>query len=128
MGETPPEEGGVFATVTRVLHTLRNVAEVRLELFLCELKEERIRRCEMLLLAAIAVICALMTLILVTFTVVVIFWDTHRVLVLSLVTLVYAVTTAVACLKLRSRLQRWRPFSATLEEIKKDCACFKKPN
>jgi len=128
MGETPPEEGGVFATVTRVLHTLRSVAEVRLELFLCELKEERIRRCEMLLLAAIALICALMTLIMVTFTVVVIFWDTHRVLVLSLVTLVYAVATAVACLKLRSRLQRWRPFSATLEEFKKDCACFKKPN
>jgi len=128
MGEAPPEEGGVFATVTRVLHTLRSVAEVRLELFLCELKEERIRRCEMLLLAAIALMCALMTLVLVTFAVVVIFWDTHRVLVLTLVTLAYAATTMVAGLKLRSRMQHWRPFSATLEEFKKDCACFKKPN
>lgn len=128
MADEPPNEAGVFATVTRVLHTLRGVAENRLELFLVELKEERIRRCEMLLLAAVAIMCLMMTLLMVTFTVVVIFWDTHRVLVLTLVTLAYAVTATMACLKLRSSLKRWRPFSATLDEFKKDCACFKKPN
>ena len=128
MAETPPAEGGLLSSVTRVFQTLRDLAENRLELFFVELKEERIRLFDALLLAAIAIVCALMTLVMVTFTVVVIFWDTNRLLVLALVTVVYAVAATVAFVKLRARLQRWQAFSATLEEFKKDSACFKKTN
>src|ERR1035438_8991286 len=128
MDETPPAEGGLLSSVTRVFQTLRDLAENRLELFFVELKEERIRLFDALLLAAIAIVCALMTLVMVTFTVVVIFWDTNRLLVLALVTVVYAVAATVAFVKLRARLQRWQAFSATLEEFKKDSACFKKTN
>lgn len=128
MGETPPGEGGLLSTVTRIFQRLRDTVENRLELFLLELKEERIRLFDALLLAAIAIVCALMTLVMVTLTVVVIFWDTNRLLVLALVTVAYAVAAAVAFVKLRARLQRWQSFSATLEEFKKDSACFKKPN
>ena len=128
MDETPPVEGGLLSSVTRVFQTLRDLAENRLELFFVELKEERIRLFDALLLAAIAIVCALMTLVMVTFAVVVIFWDTNRLLVLALVTVVYAVAATVAFVKLRARLQRWQAFSATLEEFKKDSACFKKTN
>jgi uncharacterized membrane protein YqjE len=128
MDETPPAEGGLLSSVTRVFQTLRDLAENRLELFFVELKEERIRLFDALLLAAIAIVCALMTLVMVTFAVVVIFWDTNRLLVLALVTVVYAVAATVAFVKLRARLQRWQAFSATLEEFKKDSACFKKTN
>ena len=75
-----------------------------------------------LLLAAVAIVGALMTLIVLTFTVVVVFWDTHRLLVLTLVTAAYAVTATWRCIKLRSRLQRWQAFSATLERIQKGFA------
>ena len=128
MDATPPTEGGLLATVTRMFQTLRDVAGNRLELFLIEVKEERARMFAALLLLAVGVACALMTLLLITLTIIVLFWDTHRVLVLVVLTAIYAVTTTVAFVKLRSHLQRWQPYSATLEEIKKDCACFKKPN
>ncbi|HEX9045487.1 MAG TPA: phage holin family protein [Verrucomicrobiae bacterium] len=128
MDEAPPKEGGVLSSVTRVFRTLRDTAENRLELFLTELKEERIRLFDALALLAIAIIGALMALVTLTLTVVVVFWDSHRLLALVLVTVAYTVTALAAFLNLRSRLQRWQAFSATLGEIKKDAACFKKPN
>lgn len=128
MDEMPPAEGGMFSTVARLFQRLRDTVENRLELFLVELKEERIRLFDALLLLAVAVVCALMTLIVLTFTIVVIFWETHRLLVLILLIAGYATAAVMAIATLRSRLQRWRAFSATLDEFKKDSACFKKPN
>lgn len=128
MDETPPSEGGIFSGVARLFQTLRDTAANRVELFLVELQEERIRLIDALLWVAVAIVCALMTLLMITLMVVVIFWDTHRLLVLSLVTVAYAVAAVVAMVKLRSQLQRWRAFSATLEQIKKDYSCFKPPN
>jgi uncharacterized membrane protein YqjE len=128
MEEAPPTEGGIFSSVARLLKTVRDVAENRLELFLLELKEERIRLFDALFLLGIGIICALMTLVMVTLTIVMIFWDTHRLVVLILVTTVYALGAVVAILKLRSRLQSWQDFSATLEQIKKDRSCLEKGN
>ena len=128
MNGSDPAEGGVLSAGTRLLKTLRDMVENRVELFLVELKEERVRVFDALLLAAVGVMCALMTLVMLTFTVVVVFWDTHRWLVLVLVTAVYAVATAAAFMKLRVRLQRWRAFSETLEQIKKDRSCWEKSN
>lgn len=128
MDETPSAEGGLLSSVTRMFQTLRDLAATRVELFLTELKEERIRLFDALLLAAIGIVCALMTLVMVTLTIVIFFWDTNRLLVLTLVTAVYAVAAVVAFVKLRSRMRRWQSFSATREEFKKDSPCFKKPN
>lgn len=129
MDDTPPlETGGLGSTAARLFKTLRDLAESRVELFLVELREERIRLFDALLLAAAGIVCALMTLVMITLTVLVMFWDTHRLLALLLITLAYAVAAVVAFVKLRFRLQHWQAYSATLEELKKDCACFKKPN
>ena len=128
MDEMPPAGGGLFSSVTRIFQTLRDIVVNRVELFLTELKEERLRLFDALLLAAIAIVCAGMTLVMLTLTVVVIFWDTHRLLVLALVTVAYAASAVVALMKLRSRLQHWRAFSATLEQLKKDRLCLQKPN
>lgn len=128
MDATPQPEGGLLSTVTRMFQTLRDVAENRVELFLIELKEERARLFGALLLLAAGIVCALMTLVMITLTVLVIFWDTHRVLALTVLTGAYAVAATVAFVKLRSRLHRWHAYSATLGEFKKDFACFKKPN
>ena len=116
------------STVARLFQRLRDSAEVRIELFLLELNEERIRLVDTLLLAGIAIVLVLMTLVMLTLTVVVLFGEDHRMLVLAVITVVYAAAATVAILKLRSRLQRWESFSATMEEFKKDSACFKKPN
>ena len=128
MAETPSAGDGILATVTRLFKTLRDVAENRVELFLIELKEERVRLFDALLLAAAGIVCALMTLVMLTLTVVVAFWETHRLLVLLSVTVVYAVAAAAVFINLRARLQRWRVFSETLNQIKKDRSCLGKPN
>jgi uncharacterized membrane protein YqjE len=128
MAETPHAEGGLRATIARMLKLLRDGVENRVELFLIEWQEERLRLFSALLLALSAALCALMTLVLATLTVVVIFWHTHRVLALALLTLAYAGAAAAAFAALRSRLRRWQAFSATLDQIKKDRACFDKQN
>jgi uncharacterized membrane protein YqjE len=108
-----------------MLGTLRDVVENRVELFLVEWQEERLQMLDALLLALVGMVCALMALLMATFVVMVIFWDTHRLLVLVLLFLAYAGVAAVAFGMLYSRLKRWRAFAATLEQFKKDRACFK---
>lgn len=125
---TPPADDGFVAAARRILRTLGEVATNRLELFLLELKEERLRLLAVLLRVVVAVLCAAMTLVLLTLTLVVIFWEEHRVLILVLLTLGYAAGAIGALWSLRNRLQHWRAFSATLDQLKKDCACFKNPD
>jgi uncharacterized membrane protein YqjE len=125
MDNAPHAGGGLMSTLTRMLKTLRDVLENRVELFLLELREERLRLMELLLLLLAGTVCSLMALLMVTFGIVVFFWNTHRLLALTLIILAYIVAATVAFGMLRSRLRRWRAFGATLDQIKKDQACFK---
>ena len=125
MDESPHAGDGVFSTLTRMLRTLRDAVENRVELFLVEWWEERVRLLDALVLLLAGTVCALMALLVATLAVVVIFWDTHRALVLILIILAYAGAAGAAFALLRSRVRRWRAFAATLEQIKKDRACFK---
>ena len=128
MAETPHADGGLRGGITRLLGALRDAVENRVELLLVEWQEERLRLFAALLLALSGALCALMALLLATLTVVVIFWHTHRVPALVLLTLAYAGGAATAFGALRARLRRWRAFSETLDQIKKDRACFDKQN
>jgi len=128
MDKAPQDEGGILATLRRMLRTLRDVAGNRAELFLVEWREERLRLLDALLVLLVGTICALMALLAITFVVVVIFWDTHRILVLALIILAYTGGAATAFGLLRSRMRRWRAFAATLEQLRKDQACFKEKN
>ena len=120
-----PGEGGLLSTLRCMLKTLRDVAENRVELFLVEWQEERLRMLDALWLLMLGTVCALMALLMATLIVVVIFWDTHRMLVLTLFLLAYTGVAVTAFGLLYSRLKRGRAFAATLEQIKKDQACFK---
>jgi uncharacterized membrane protein YqjE len=128
MPDTPPGEEESPSIIRRFLQTLHDTARNRLELFLVELKEESLRQFQIQVLIAVALICAWMVLLIVTLILVVVFWDTHRLLVLGLLAAAYAVGAAVAWRKVNALLRDWRPFSATLDEFEKDSACFKKPN
>jgi len=128
MSEPHAPEGGVVQTVVRLIKTLRALAGNRMELFLLEVQEERIRIFDALFLLAAGLVCIMMALIMITFTVVIIFWDTHRLLVLGLLVAGYAVGAAWALSRLRFLLRRWQAFSATLDQIRKDSECFKDKN
>jgi len=115
----------MWSTISRMFKTLGEMVGNRVELFLVEWQEERLRLLDALVLLLAGTVCALMAIIIATFTVVVIFWDTHRILVLTLLILAYAGAAATAFGIVHSRWRRWRAFSATLEQIKKDQSCFK---
>ena len=128
MDEETNRENRLLSTVSRAIRTLRETVENRVELFLLEVKEDRLKLFDALCLAVVAVTLALMAMGLVTVTVVVVFWDTHRLLALVAMTLAYGIGAAVAFAKLRSRLKNWHSFQATFEEFQKDRECFKKKN
>jgi uncharacterized membrane protein YqjE len=127
MDDNQLEADGLLATGKRILRSVGDLVQSRLELFLLELKEERIRLLDALLLVAACGVCALMTLALLTFTLVVIFWE-YRVLVLVGLTLAYGAGAVASFWTLRNRLRAWQSFAATLDQIKKDRACLQKPN
>jgi uncharacterized membrane protein YqjE len=122
MAEPAEKAQGILASLQRLLRTARSIAQNRLELALVEAQEERTRVFEAFLLAGVVVAFGAMTLAMVTFAVVAVFWEDHRVAVLVSLGLLYLVATLIAYWRLRHRLNNWRAFSATLAELKKDKA------
>ena len=121
--EKPAQQSqGILASLQRLLRTVLSIAQNRLELLLVEVQEERARVIEAFLLTAGVVAFASMTLALITFAVVAVFWENHRVAVLVSLSLLYLVATLVAYWRLQHRLKNWPAFSATLAELKKDKA------
>ncbi|HTX21191.1 MAG TPA: phage holin family protein [Candidatus Aquilonibacter sp.] len=112
----------------RMLNTLGDVAGNRVELFVVEWQEERRRLLDMLVLLLAGAVCASMALFTITLAIVAAFWDTQRALVLALLIAAYLGAAAAAFWVLRCRLRRWQAFSATIEQLKKDRACFKNQN
>lgn len=128
MDHAPQESGGLLATGKRILGTVYSLAETRLELFLLELQEERIRLFDALLLVGLCLVCSLMALVLLTVTVVMVCGENYRLPALVLLTLAYASGAGWSAWKLRRRLQQWQSFAATLEQFRKDQSCLEKPN
>ena len=120
MSETHGENPGLVDSLNRLARTVTAVAHNRLELLLVELQEERSRVFDLLLLAATGIVCSLMTLIVLTFAIVVMFWDGYRIAVLAVLGLVYLAGAAMAFRRFNTRLRDEEAFSGTLAELKKD--------
>ena len=123
--ETSTESSlGLFSSVKRLLNTALAGVENRIELFLVELREERLLVFEALLLGCAAAVLGFMALLTVTVALVVIFWDSARVPVLVVLSACYSLGTIGVLWRLKTRLRNRSPFSATLDELKKDRACL----
>ena len=115
---------GLFSAVRRLLNTALAGVENRIELFLVELREERFRVSEVLLLGCAGAVLGIMALLTVTVTLVVVFWDSARVQVLVVLSAFYSLATIGVFWRLKVLLHNWSSFSATLDELKKDRACL----
>ena len=122
--EAPQTEVGLPRIFKQVLQTLSQLVGSRVELFLVELKEERVRLFTALALVLAGALFALMTVELVTLLIVVAFWDTDRIPVLVALILVYACAAAGAFFTLRRQLRQWQSFGHSLEQLKKDRECL----
>lgn len=107
---------------TRSLGVLTN----RLELFLLELREEQGRVLRLLLLAVAIGVLSLLTLILISLALVVLFWNTARMPVLLGMIGLYVLAAGLAAWRMNRLLKSRTAFSATLEELKKDCQWLEK--
>ena len=109
--------GSLRALGASVLALLR----VRIELIVVELKQESLRRQEMLWLAVVAAFFLAAGLLLVAFVVVVLFWDTYRLAAIGGVTLAYLGIGAWALLRFLDRVRSSPPpFEASLAEFERD--------
>lgn len=101
--------------------TLLELVGTRIELAVVELREEGERRKSMIALAAIGALFLALGLLLVAGFIVLLFWDTHRLAALGVVTLVYLGIAAFCFLRLRQQqISAPRPFEATLRELAAD--------
>lgn len=110
-------------SVRRFLSTLTQVASTRLELLVNEIHEERLHLEQMLFYFFAAVVCLGMGVLLLTFFIIVLFWDTHRLLAIAGLGFIFFVTGSVLIMRLQ-QFSRTKPklFSASLAELAKDRA------
>lgn len=117
---TPPP-GGLRRALARAGAAVLGIARTRIELAAVEFQEERERTLTRFVLTGVAVVFLAFAVLLASVLVVVLFWDTHRVLALAAVTLVHGAIGVVAVLRLKADIRSApAPFSATLGELKRD--------
>jgi uncharacterized membrane protein YqjE len=115
--------GGLFRSIAQLFATAIGVAQTRLELLSTELQEEVHRVAEIMLWAAVALLCAGVGLFLLALVVIFVFWDTHRIAASIGVTSAFFALAIVAGLVLRAKVRGKPPLlDATLAELKKDRA------
>jgi uncharacterized membrane protein YqjE len=119
--ERSPDHPGFAASVRGLTRSLVALVRTRAELLSVELEEEKERRKEMVILAAVGTLFAALGFQVATLLLIVVFWDTYRIAAIGGVTGLYLGIAAWAFWRLRNK---WRhhptPFAATLEELAKD--------
>lgn len=122
-------QGGLFRSLRGLLATLLGTARTRLELLQVELEAEKLRLTGIALFAVAAVFFLALAVLVFTFFVILLFWDTHRVLAAGVVALVYlAVGVACALVALRRAQAKSTLFAASLAQLDADRARVTQPD
>lgn len=112
---------GLLSSLKNLTVSLIAIVHTRLELISTDLEEGRERFISLLALAFISLFSLCFGAVLLTILVVVIFWDTHRLLVMGSLTGLFIVAGAVIGAVVVRRLKLMpRMFEASLSELIKD--------
>ena len=128
--EQPKSSHGAFASVKSIVESVTGLLEKRLELASIELQEEKFRLFDQALRAILAGVLGLMALIMLSFFIVALCWDTGaRYYVIAGLAILYGVGAGWVFMSLRKRVaESPTPFAATIEETRKDREWFQKKN
>jgi len=111
----------LLASLRRVVGTLIAMARTRFELLVVEFEEERARVGVLLLLAALTFLCLMLGIILVTFLIIVVFWDTYRLQsVIALAVIYLGAAFILWRIMVAKAREQPRLFAATLAELQHD--------
>ncbi len=123
MSEEAGRSEGLLDSLRNLARTFLAIVQTRIEIFASEIDEERARLARIAVLAAVAALCIALAVVLLVFFLVVLFWDTNRLLAIGALAGVFAVGAVAACLGLRAAVsQRPKFLSTTLAELRKDRA------
>lgn len=112
---------GLFDSLKKVTATLLEIVSTRLELLVHELEEERAWLGSLLMWALIAVVFGALGIVLLTLLIVVYFWDSYRMLAMSILTVAFLVGAVVSWQKVLGKTRaKPRLFSTSLGELSKD--------
>ena len=118
-GGAPPS--GLFHSLRNLAPSLIALVRTRLELFGIELSEERARAVETALLAALTLLFAALTFLMLNVLVLAYFWESHRYLAIGVLAAVYGSAALVCGVRMQSALAARPPmFEATMAELKSD--------
>jgi uncharacterized membrane protein YqjE len=112
---------GLFASIKNMAATMVAIVHTRLDILSTDLEEGRERLMSLLVMAFLSLFCLCVGVVLLTIFIVVAFWDTHRLLVLGLLTVVFLLSGTILCmLAIRALKAMPRLFKASLAELSKD--------
>ena len=115
------KDSGWTTATRRLASNAVGAVQKRIELFALELREEKTQAVGVLIWVCVAVLCGLMALVAITATVVLFIPEDKRAFAAGGFALLYLLMAVVAYLRARARMnQETRPFSATIEEFRKD--------
>jgi uncharacterized membrane protein YqjE len=121
--ESPGPATNLLRSLVQLGGTLLATAQTRVELLTTELSEDLERGVRILLWGFVALLAGILGALLAGVTLIVYFWDTHRLGASIGVTLVFLLVAAVAGWIARERLQeKPRVLDATRTELQRDVA------
>ena len=116
---------GIFDGVRRIAITTASLGSSRLELFGIELQEALERQTGNLVWLLAAFVFGGLAFLLASILLLIIFWDTHRILLALTLMLVYGLVSLRCALYLRHRMRSAPPvFEMTLDEFRRDKAAL----
>lgn len=118
---TPGPAANLLRSLVHLGGTLLAAAQTRVELLATEISEDLDRGLRMLLWAFVAVLAGILGALLAGFTVIIYFWDTHRIAAAIGVTAAFLLLALAAGLVFRARLhEKPRLLHATRSELQRD--------
>jgi uncharacterized membrane protein YqjE len=111
----------MFGSLRELARTLLSFTETRARLAATEIEEQAIRLTEILILIAVALFFFGMALLFAAVLIVLVFWDSHRLLAAGLLAALFLGAGAAATLIARTRMRERPKFlAATLSELEQD--------
>ena len=115
--------GGLLHSLRNLLAHLLAVARTRGELLQVELEEEKLRVAAIAVFAVAAAVFLVLAVVVLTFFLILLFWDSNRIMATGLIALAYGLIGAAFALGARSRArEKSKLFAASLAELGKDSA------
>lgn len=120
---------GLYASVKGLLGTALTLLQTRVQLLATELEEERQRLQSLLLWGAVAALALGAGLVFVAIFLTVLFWDTHRLLVLGIFSALFlGLGLFAACLAWKLGTAPSGLFAASMTELSRDRAALREPD